>query len=462
MSQFPTTAEEFYALRDDRTNRCVATQSYQATRCLVTIDDPLLDTFTGQMMLVTACNLLSRWCRSVRVVCPEVSAHPLVGRGERHLQEAILTQMQDADPFGDFDFISKNKDDVEIQLHIGSDLRPVAPVYTVITASGWYAALSQFRSVSLPTSNDENCLGAIAAACLGVAQVFKYAIQSPNLPPLSDGVFDLFRLRRLKNDERIEVMPFAPAPNLGRMLMVGAGSVGSSAAYCLRMLNASGDLMIVENDIVKVENFNRSPIFGRRFLGLNKAEAAAMSLRDSNVSVKSFPGWWDDFIKAHGRKPHAYDIWLPLANEFGVRWSMQNNVPPLMVHASTTANWGVNHARHIPGIDDCLSDRFPESVQKESLECSTSPIATPEVAVDAALPFLSLFGGLLIAVEIARLQVDGYPHAPNFAHIDFGGSLDYVQVWDKKARPDCICKDHSKELHKALNGETKYAWLFLK
>jgi hypothetical protein len=461
MNQFPATAEEFYTLRDDRTNRCVATRRYQAARCLVTIDEALLNTFTGQVMLVTTCNLLSRWCRSVRVVCPQVSAHPLAGRGERHLKDAILTQMQDADPFGDFDFASEDKGHAEIQLHIGSDLRAVAPMYAVITASGWYATLSKSGPISLPTSNDENCLGAIAAACLGVAQVFKYAIQSSNLPPLSEGVFDLFTLRRLKDDERIEVMPFAPAPNLGRMLMVGAGSVGSAAAYCLRALNASGDLMIVENDIVKIENFNRSPIFGKHCFAVNKAEAVAMSLGNSNINVQSFPGWWDDFIKAHGRKPHAYDIWFPLANEFGVRWSMQNNVPPLMVHASTTANWGVNHARHIPSKDDCLADRFPESVQKESLECSTSTIAMPEAAVDAALPFLSLFGGLLIAAELARLQIDGYPHAPNFAHIDFGGSLDHVQAWDKKARADCICKDHSKELHKTLNGETMYAQLSL-
>ncbi len=49
----------------------------------------------------------------------------------------------------------------------------------------------------------------------------------------------------------------------GNMLMVGAGSVGSSAVYCMRLVGIAGTMSIVDRDAVKVENFNRSPIFAR-------------------------------------------------------------------------------------------------------------------------------------------------------------------------------------------------------
>jgi hypothetical protein len=35
MSNFPSSAEQFYALRDDRTNRCSINRNYQKVKCAV-------------------------------------------------------------------------------------------------------------------------------------------------------------------------------------------------------------------------------------------------------------------------------------------------------------------------------------------------------------------------------------------------------------------------------------------
>jgi hypothetical protein len=460
MREFPQTAEEFYALRDDRTNRCVTARDYQQTKCLVTIDDALLDTLAGQVMLVTACNLLSRWCRSVAVVIPQGSPHPQLALQEKSLGDAVLAQMHDADPFGRFEILRHSSGPGDVLLHIGDRVTASAARQVAVNASGWYAALSHplARPVSPPPAfEDGNCIGALAAACLGVAQVFKHALNYPQSALLAEGVFDLFRLTRLKAGEVRTDYPFTPEPNLGRILMVGAGSVGSAAAYCLSLLRATCDMTIVDGDVVKIENFNRSPIFGKSCLGLNKAEAVAASLRNSPADARSFDGWWEDFVRVNGRAANDFDLWLPLANEHGVRWSMQNNVPPLMIHASTTANWGVNHGRHIPGRDDCLMDRFPQDVVKENLECSTASVKTVDASVDAALPFLSLLGGVLIVADLMRLQTDGYPQVPNFALLDLGGNFDHIQAWNRKPRPGCICKSYPKALHEKINGNTRYA-----
>jgi hypothetical protein len=156
----------------------------------------------------------------------------------------------------------------------------------------------------------------------------------------------------------------------------------------------------------------------------------------------------------------AFDVWLPLANEFGVRRAMQHSVPPLMIHASTTSNWGVNHARHLPGLDECLEDRFPVEVSARDLACSTGQVQVQGSSIDAALPFASVFAGLLIIAELMRPKVPGYPQVPNFALIDWYGSLELIQAWNRVPRSGCICREQGREFHDLFNQRTRYRPLF--
>ena len=102
MNEFPNSPEEFYALRDDRTNRCISNRSYQSTVCAVSLSPEIAQTLSGQVMFLAAANLLSRWCRTVTLVVAPIAPHPLLGLGTNDLSEAILSQMRDADPFGAF------------------------------------------------------------------------------------------------------------------------------------------------------------------------------------------------------------------------------------------------------------------------------------------------------------------------------------------------------------------------
>lgn len=115
----------------------------------------------------------------------------------------------------------------------------------------------------------------------------------------------------------------------------------------------------------------------------------ARFLSGSSLTASWIPKWWSGFLDAQSRNSIDFDIWLPLANEFGVRGAMQHNVPPLMIHASTTANWGVNHGRHIPGCGDCLLDRFDAPSVTTALTCAAGKVSasTAGTPVDAALPF---------------------------------------------------------------------------
>lgn len=66
-------------------------------------------------------------------------------------------------------------------------------------------------------------------------------------------------------------------------------------------------------------------------------------------------------------------------------------------------------------------DRFPTEVSAEQLTCATGQVEVANVSVDAALPFASMFAGLLIAADLVRAQLPDYPQIPNFALFDWYG-----------------------------------------
>jgi hypothetical protein len=429
MDAFPTSAADFYRRRDDRTDRCVTTSLYQTKTCVVTTEDGLLLSKSGRVMIIVVANLLSRWCRNVTMVLPATA---------RTLGQHLLAQMRDADPFGTFRIVTSAAA-ADLHLHLGADIRPESNQHVGVSAFGWYAALTYDGALVLPVTDDANVVGAMAAACLGVAQIFKFSIGAPAASRLGEGVLDLFGLSRIGAVGPLQVMPFPQDLSFGRALMVGAGSVGTAAAYFMALLRMAGELTIVDFDVVKVENMNRSPTLGRTNFGKNKAHALAEALAGSYITPRAVSASWNEFIRHGGRVGEAWDLWLPLANEQDVRWSMANNMPPVMVHGSTSHNWGVNFGRHIPGLDDCLACRFPRPSSETSLRCSESEVPLEGERVDAALPFLSFFAGLLIAAELVRLQLVPYPDGPNYASFDFGCDLQTLQVWNRQGRPGCAC-----------------------
>lgn len=424
MSTFPTDADTFYQLRDDRTNRCTRSAAYQRVACAITMQQDLLATRTGRILFQVTTNLLARWCRNVTLVVP--APNPLV--------DEVLSVMHDADPFGTFTTATRLAGS-GVHVHLGRECHVFTDQTVVVAAGGWHAWLGTTEPPVLAL-DDRNVLGAISAACLGVAQAFKIAIAVPRVDRLRSGAFDLFSLSW--TDTTTSGLRFPRSLDLGRLLLVGTGSVGSALAYILHLADAAVSMTVVDKDVVGIENLNRSPLFGQRTFGVSKVAAVAQCLSGSTIEVAPFEGWWDEFV-ATGELG-SFDVWLPLANERAVRWSMQQNLPPLMIHASTGVNGGVNFGRHIPGQGDCLVDRFPEPVMVP-LACSIGAVQTIGGSVDAALPFASVFAGVLIAADLVRLVVPGYPQVPNLAVLDLGGDLASPILINRIARPECVCRE---------------------
>jgi hypothetical protein len=145
-------------------------------------------------MLISATNLLSRWCRNVSLIIPAVAAHPALGLGATDLREHVLSQMQDADPFGTFS-LDRGLIKTQIALVIGApDSQMLTASSVFIDSSGWLASIGYRNQIDLPITQNGNCLDAIAAACLGVAQVFKLAAGVSEGRFFREGIFNLFSL----------------------------------------------------------------------------------------------------------------------------------------------------------------------------------------------------------------------------------------------------------------------------
>jgi hypothetical protein len=452
---FPESASEFYRLRDDRTNQYVKNPEYSLATCVVSIDSTSIQSLAGQTMLAVACNLLSRWCRHVEVVLPRVDFGVAFGRCQG-LKETIIASMLDADPFGSFSLSSVSDVPSGLRLHIGAhpDFEGFSATY--INASGWIASIGASPMPTLLIADDSNIVGPVAAACLGVAQIFKRALGTPKKNLIADGTFNLFTMQRTVLRELRDTGPIVSGVQPGKILLVGAGSVGSSLAYCLRLGCTTCELAIVDKDYVLIENLNRSPLFGKANFGKNKADAIAIALQDTSIRSTAYPMSWNRFIEVHGRAESEFDIWLPLANEDNVRMSVQQNVPPLLIYAATSPNWGASYGRWIPGQGDCLIERYPVAVNDGSLGCSEAQVEVAGSKVDAALPFLSLFAGLLVFADLIRLQFRTYPQVSNFVAFDFGGTLEEIQTLQIDPRPECSCKKLSPGLYKSFNRYSRY------
>jgi hypothetical protein len=450
---FPTEAEAFYRCRDHRTNAYGRVDvRYTHRSVLITADTRALRSFAGQVMFLVTCNLLARWCRRVFIAVPEVALHERF-RVNGALVDNALNTMRDADPFGQFQ--SQTALEGDMHIHLGDECPQLAARSTIVTCAGWLAGVRRRGESGLPMGDSDNPVGAAHAAVLAGAQVFRDALERGELYP-PGFIFDTFMGAPWIADSPAE----ASLPqdlSIGKALMTGAGSVASSALFFGDLFGLHAQIDLVDADWTKIENFARSPVFGRAGHGFRKVEVLAKYFEGSGLTVRPISAWWHEADLSPTLE--GYDLVLPLANEHGIRWELQNRVPPLMVHASTGRNWNVNFARHIPGRDDCLVDRFEGLHDKPALRCAEGNIAVEgPIAIDAALPFLSFFAGLLVATDLVRLALPHYPHTPNFAHYSFRANRFVPQFDARGPRTGCICQDQG-DLFWRLRANTRYAWL---
>jgi hypothetical protein len=433
-SNHETARDRFYRLRSDRTAKCLDGRLPPEIHCIVSVDDHWRQVAETTTALETLCNLLGRFCRRVSVLLPAHQRSSIDGDG-------LVAVLKRSDPFGEFT-VTPNLVEADLHLRLGGGGGPAGrTIYW--SFYGWTGSISNVPHQVLQPSG-ENRVGAEVAACLVGAAAFRFW-QERSITGIGQFGFDLFRLAEVAVDSTGHGAVDISTARALKVLVVGAGSVGSATAYFLPRLGFRGFVDIVDHDIVKVENLDRSPIFALTNVDQDKAEAVTAYLTSKNIGAKGHSELWDDFVKSKAKILRSHDVWLPLANEHGVRRAMQANYPPMCLQASTGRNWNVNFGRHIPFVDDCQVDRFPDE-SSVPLACAEGAVeAAPGKKSDAALPFCSFLAGLFVAAAVMRLALGQQQVGDNAAFLSVSPTF---SLWTLSREPHtrCICQEMNRAL----------------
>jgi len=393
-----TDRERFYEQRDRRSREYlpdIVGEQWFEQPVAMHVGRDAADSPRGQLAALALVNMLARIHRHLCLLCP--GSHLLVPQavlangscGHASLRDALVAQAAAIDPFLRLDLSPRTLPAAGIALG-GTIDRPV-PWYV-----GFDGSVVRLAKAPVPVDQREGfSLGACFAACLAAAATFRLVLGQP-VAAVDVSAWSLEPPR--SGDPAPSVLG---AVDVGRVLMVGAGAVGSGAAYWLRQSGIKGEWMVVDGDLAKLHNTNRS-------LGLTAADAGwSQDISEPKAKVAadligaSARTCWFDELDYGALCP---DLILPLANERGVRTTISQLGQPLLLYATTSRTWEAQLHRHIAGRDDCIVCRMPLQASKVRIECSTVPIGSLGVSSDAALPFLSATAGLLLVNALYRLM----------------------------------------------------------
>jgi len=212
---------------------------------LLTGEPDVLCTENGRWLLWNSAFLLVRMTKRLTI---EV-------RGNEELAGDIRAAIADLTKHGaEVSAGGVDRRQFEAILSVGSNVEPSLP-WTSVNSNGWVARVSSLRT-NLPVDcSQANPIGALAAAALGVTEVFKRLIK---LKPERGELHDNFAFSFYSYSEHDDPGPPIPSLKVENLLIVGAGAIGNGVCQLLRQLPADGTVSIVDPQDFKEENLGTS------------------------------------------------------------------------------------------------------------------------------------------------------------------------------------------------------------
>jgi ThiF family len=383
----------FYTERDRRTVEYGIDPKLLETQVAVMVSEEAAASRPGQVATLALVNMLARIHRSIALVVPRspLVARPLVPGHD--LPDVLLATTTAINPFIRIEPVNRPPHDAPC-VGLGAGLP--AGLATYVGAEGGTATLADAPQPISAT--DPSILGAGLGACLAAADLLGLVTngRAPHRRRVS--------MWRFSEGDAAGTGPEVIGPvDVGDVLVVGAGAVGSCLLYWLREIGVVGSWDVVDGDVVELHNTNRSLGFLAADAGWPSGDPAPKAERAAElIGATPHVQWYEQWFE--NNPTSRPDLVLPLANDHGVRHFIGQRGEPILLSATTSPHWTAALHRQIPGRDDCMDCRFPDATTPK-FECATSPVQTNEdQSIDAALPFLSATAGLLLAGGLLHLQ----------------------------------------------------------
>lgn len=215
------------------------------------MDSALSENRYGQIMLMVAANLLSRIYTNIILSIPDITVNMQYNGEIVHLGSYTRNIALDArEGNQDKIILSDDLSGCSTILSIGKIDITDKPVLVIhIAANGWLAGISP-TYLEIGDIGDKNPCGAVAAACMGAAEIVKLTFKDRLSKPmiLLDSPL-VFSTLDYKNNTPIPANPNIDSLVIDNTVLFGAGSVGSSLLYVMSFLHeVSGNLHIVDTD----------------------------------------------------------------------------------------------------------------------------------------------------------------------------------------------------------------------
>lgn len=250
-------------LGDDAPDR----HRFTEKRVLLTGDPEALATPNGRVILLNALRLLVRICPNVVVRLPEVAD----ALGNEVRAEAIRVAFGATVAFETAASSNIHTESFDAVLSVGG--RASGAGWTTVSSDGWNVRIDATGAAPAGTMERENAVGAIAAASLGVAEVFKRLVGlKPGRGLPADGTpFSMYTYTSGSED---------PGPALPDNLeidavLVGFGAIGNGIGAVFRELPLSGRLTVIDRQKFGRENLGTCVLIGPRDVGREKVDVAS-------------------------------------------------------------------------------------------------------------------------------------------------------------------------------------------
>jgi len=228
------------------------------------------------------------------------------------------------------------------------------------------------------SSDSGNPLGAGAAACLGVANLFR----------LTFG--DLLERGTLDKQAQLSLLNFATGDlaanhgeetcvDVGVLNLAGLGAIGNAAVWALsRWDSAEGTLHLIDPEAVDLGNLQRYVLAHRADVGEIKVElAGSQFVGRSKLTIATHPQSWSDFVREGGT--HRFDLVATALDSAADRVEVQGTLPKAIVNGWTQPG-DVGVSRHdFLGEDACLACLYlPDRQRRNEDEIVAEELRMPE------------------------------------------------------------------------------------
>lgn len=359
-------------------------------------DEDYLKTAQGQHVMMAAINVGCRLRENlvgVNIIISEILPtkiyNPLIS-GQQMLKDAAydLAKTLSADHYPVHMVQSRLEN--EVSLYVGNSPGNVNNVWADGWTIGWQCP---------GQGAEENPVSALAAACLGIAEVFKQAF------PFKKGLTDwkgMFSLLTYNAEERPKV-PLPSAIELEPMIFAGFGAVGQAVWYALESMQIDGsNVLILDEETLDGTNLNRYLLSKPEDVGLFKIGIGKVRLLNTRPLLIPQHYGTDEYRKMNHK---GYETIICAVDTYEGRSNLQLTELPRLIITGATGDFNARVSRHAPGDGNAclLCYQIPEIKPNVCGEITDPAIfAKFSKKPEGSIGFVSGFAGAMLATEILK------------------------------------------------------------